>query len=137
MYKTITSYIQLKIGGDSFMIQSKYNIISTIKTKFIMIYILNFTDIIFTFLLLNTGVFYEANPLMHSVIENPMKSLILKGVAPGLLLLLIYIRMRKASEKQLVQGNLVINLCLIFYILINICHLFFITLVFFSGIPLY
>ena len=103
------------------------NILSTyklesLKTKFIAIYLLNVTDIIFTLLLLRTGQLIEANGIMRNIIDNEFLSMAIKIFVPLVLFIYIYIRMKKATEKQLIISNRIINACLILYILINISH---------------
>ena len=44
--------------------------IKNIKTKFILLYILNLTDIIFTLLVLDTGYYIEANILMIETVQS-------------------------------------------------------------------
>ena len=94
-----------------------------IRKKLIIMYILNVTDIIFTMCLLNTGMFLEANAVMAPLVNNrKLLSIIIKIVIPLILLLVVYQRMKKATEKQLYQSNIIINGFLIFYGLINIFH---------------
>ena len=83
--------------------------LENIKYKFLILYLLNVTDIIFTLSLLATGLFLEANILMAKAVESISASFILKIVLPAALLLCLYIRMKKASEKQLKQSNIIIN----------------------------
>ncbi|WP_435790683.1 DUF5658 family protein [Clostridium sp.] len=47
----------------------------------------------------------------------------LKIVLPAVLLLCLYIRMRKANENQLNKSNIVINVVITAYSLINLWHL--------------
>lgn len=94
-----------------------------IKKKLITIYILNISDIIFTIFLVKTGMFLEANAVMAQFVYNRQSlSIIIKVVIPFILLLGVYQRMKNATEKQLYQSNIMINVCLIFYGLINISH---------------
>lgn len=100
-----------------------------IREKLIIIYTLNVTDIIFTLLLVNTGVFLEANTIMAPLVNNrQLLSIIIKVVIPFALLFWLYHRMEDATEKQLYQTNIIINGCLIFYGLINISHVLWIIL---------
>jgi hypothetical protein len=95
----------------------------SIKQKLITLYILNVTDIIFTIYLVNTGSFQEANAVMAILLNNmPLVSIIIKIAVPLFLLLGIYQRMKKATEKQLYTSNIIITGCLIFYVFINISH---------------
>ncbi|MBZ9689108.1 DUF5658 family protein [Clostridium estertheticum] len=94
-----------------------------IKYKLLILYLLNVTDILFTLLLLSTGLFMEANLLMVNAVQSVSASFILKIVLPAVLLLYIYIRMKKASETQLKQSNIILNIITGVYIIINFSHL--------------
>lgn len=94
-----------------------------IKYKLLILYLLNVSDIIFTLLLLTTGLYMEANILMVKAVESIPLSFILKILLPAALLFYLYIRMKKASEKQLKKSNIIINIAIAFYILINISHI--------------
>jgi hypothetical protein len=102
--------------------------LKAVRKKFMGIYFLNLSDVILTLFLLQTGFFYEGNLLMRNVIDNKPLSLLLKAVLPLVLLLLLYRRMKEASIRQLVKSKKIINICLIFYILVNCSHLFWGTL---------
>lgn len=94
-----------------------------IKYKLLILYLLNVTDILFTLLLVSTGLFIEANFLMVNAVQSLSASFILKILLPAVLLLYIYIRMKKASETQLKQSNIILNIITGVYIIINIFHL--------------
>lgn len=95
----------------------------SIRRKLITIYILNATDIILTILLVNTGIFLEANMVMAPLVNNrQLLCIIVKVVIPFVLILWVYQRMKEATEKQLYQSNIIINGCVIFYGLINVSH---------------
>lgn len=100
-----------------------------VKIKFIILYILNVTDIIFTLILMNTGFFSEANYVMKSIVDNPLTSLLLKIILPGILLIYIYLRMKNATNEQLKKAKWLVNGIVIFYIIINIMHLIYFALV--------
>nr|WP_284703752.1 DUF5658 family protein [Clostridium swellfunianum] len=87
---------------------------------------LNISDIILTLLLLDTGVFMEANIFMKALVKSEIVSFFIKFGVPLVLLYVVYRRIKLASEKQLQIGNTLINGCLIFYSLINLSHLFWI-----------
>jgi len=97
--------------------------LSLIKKKLILLYLLNVTDIIFTLLLISTGMFMEANFVMEPIItNNPLLGLGIKIVIPFVLFVWVFYRMKNASDKQLYHSNIIINICLIFYGLINLSH---------------
>jgi len=102
-------------------ILSNYKL-ESLRKKFIIIYLLNITDIIFTLLLLRTGKFIEINGIMRNIIDNEVLSIAIKIFVPLVLFLIIFIRMKKATEKQLIISSRIINACLILYIIINVSH---------------
>jgi hypothetical protein len=99
-----------------------YNI-ETIKKKFILLYVLNVTDIIFTLLLLRTGYFEEANLLMVKAVQSPLISLLLKVVFPAFLLIYIYHSIQDADESQLKVSNIAVNISISIYSFVNLTHL--------------
>lgn len=100
----------------------------SVKKKFILLYVLNIVDIIFTILLLETGMFKEINSIMVNIVEKPILSLILKVVLVGVLIFVVCKRMINATENQLIIGNIIINLALFMYIIINAMHIFYCVL---------
>ena len=101
--------------------------LKNINTKLFILYLLNVTDIFFTFLLLNTGYFIEANIFMVKLTQNPLLGILVKVLLPGILLLYIYKRIKKASDTQLKISNTFLNIITIFYATINIFHIIFLT----------
>lgn len=102
-----------------------------VKKKLILLYLLNISDIIFTLILLNTGFYMEVNFLMKTAVQNPLASFALKAILPGILIIYLFIRMQKATDKQLKQSNFIINCAIIIYLLINISHLLWVALLLF------
>ncbi|WP_275372713.1 DUF5658 family protein [Clostridium tertium] len=100
-------------------VQYLYN---NIKPKFIMLYILNVTDILFTHLLIGTGLYMEANIFMVRIVSNVWLSIFIKITIPALLLLILYYRISKASLKQLKYSNIALNIIITYYLIINILH---------------
>ena len=70
-------------------ILSNYKL-EALRTKFIIIYLLNVTDVIFTLLLLRTGGFLEVNGIMRNIIDNEVMSIAIKIFVPLVLFILIY-----------------------------------------------
>lgn len=99
-----------------------YNFVA-IKKKLILLYILNVSDIIFTFILLKTNLFEEQNIIMINAVQNLLTSILLKVVLPALLLFYLYLRIQKANNTQLKKSNVLINIAVSFYALIDISHL--------------
>jgi len=103
--------------------------ILNIKSKLLILYILNVLDIVFTLLLLETGFFQEANPFMLYIINRPTKLLIIKIILPALLLFLMYLRIRNAQKHQLIISNKIINGALFGYGLLNLLHLIWFAII--------
>lgn len=97
--------------------------LNVIRKKFVILYLLNVTDIIFTVLLLRTGYFAEANILMVKAVDSPIASILLKIVIPAILLFIIAIRMKDADIPQLKAANIAVNISLTVYCLVNLSHL--------------
>lgn len=105
---------------DKLLKQSSYH---CFKIKFITLYLLNVTDILFTIFLLSTGLFEEGNFLMDKMLTNKNFALLFKILIPAILLIYIYIRMASASDEQLKYANVLIKICIILYFIINITHI--------------
>lgn len=95
----------------------------SIRLKFILLYVLNVADIIFTIALLRTGYFTEVNLLMSKVVKSIPVSILLKVILPGLLLYYLYRRLLTANSAQRKASNIGINISLTMYILVNLSHL--------------
>ncbi|WP_414629336.1 DUF5658 family protein [Clostridium drakei] len=81
-------------------------------------------NITFTFLLVETGMFLEANTIRTSLVnDRKLASLVIRLAVPMVLLLGVYVRMKKATEKQFYQSNIIITATLSLYVLINISHI--------------
>lgn len=105
----------------------KSNDLESIKLKFILIYILNITDVFFTMFLLGTGSFIEANVIMKPIINNEIIITILKFILPIILLVFIFKRMKMATKGQLKKANFFILFCVIFYGIVNLFHIIFVS----------
>lgn len=101
-----------------------------IKKKFILLYLLNVADIIFTLLLLQTGYFQEVNILMAKLLNNPPVSLLLKIFLPAVLLIYLYNQIKEEDSSQLRASNIAVNISLTIYTLVNLSHLVW-TILFF------
>ncbi|WP_347452271.1 DUF5658 family protein [Clostridium baratii] len=99
-----------------------------IKKKIQLLYFFNVTDIIFTLLLLKTGIFKEANGVMVNIVENPVLSIIIKVIIIGLLLYYLIKRMLMATNKQLYVSNYIISVALGIYTIINLMHITYIVM---------
>ncbi len=96
---------------------------STLKLKLILIYLLNFLDLAFTLLLLQTGYMMEANPIMASVLHDPLLTISLKLLLPACLFFYMVIRLQCATLSRLKLSNYFIMGLMLFYSFINLLHL--------------
>lgn len=104
-----------------------YNLIS-IKKKFLLLYLLNVTDIIFTLLLLQTGYFQEVNFFMVKAVESPIISILIKVFMPAVLLTYLYHQIKNADTSQLRVSNIAVNISLTIYTFVNLTHLVWVAL---------
>lgn len=102
--------------------------LASIKKKLIILYLLNVSDIIFTLLLLRTGLFSEANFLMAKAVENPVASLCLKIILPAIILTYLYTGIKNSRDPELRASNIAINISLTLYSLVNLSHLVWVAL---------
>lgn len=99
--------------------------------KFWAIYILNCTDILFTYTFLKTGGFYEANPLMRSIVTNPYLCLLIKVILPGIALLFLFYYLAHYTNPLSSICQWAAGLITLVYIFINALHVYYlVTLVF-------
>lgn len=104
----------------------KYTHIHTaykINTKLLILAILNITDYIFTKILLTTGIYYEVNIIMRSIIDNLTLSILIKLFIPTLLLYVMSKRLLKATVEQLHIANILLTAIVSMYSLINLFHI--------------
>jgi hypothetical protein len=95
----------------------------SIASKLLLLYFLNGLDIVFTLLLLRTGLYREANPFMSAVVQSPIDSLVLKLLVPALLLAYIFFRIKNATARQLKLSNYILGVIIAFYCLVNLSHI--------------
>ena len=105
----------------------KNHTLENIKHKLLILYLLNVTDILFTLLLISTGLFMEANIVLKKAVQSVPASILLKVVLPAVLLFYISLRIKDASVKQLKQSNIILTIVTVGYTLINISHLVYIS----------
>lgn len=97
----------------------------TVITKSTILYILNCTDLLFTYTYLKTGAFYEVNLLLRPLLENAYLSILVKLILPAPLIFLLIRELKRAPNTSLKLTNLLINLVLTLYTVINILHLYY------------
>jgi len=94
-----------------------------IRIKLLALYLLNVADALLTHFMLSTGYFYEMNVLLTDIVTDAASFLGLKILVPGVLVLLLCVRLYHATDRQLQLGNIPINIVLFFYSLVNLNHM--------------
>ena len=97
--------------------------LTILKKKYILLYVLNLLDIVFTLLLLRTGYFREVNLFMTKAVDRPLLCVLLKVVLPAILLGYVYQLTKTEEEDALRVSNIAVNISLSIYILVNLSHL--------------
>lgn len=91
--------------------------------KLLMLYLLNVSDWICTEVLISSGRFYEANPIMQPVVDSFWLTLLVKGILPLVLVLLCAFIFRLAGCEENRFASWIINFAIIAYSLLNIWHI--------------
>lgn len=113
----------------------KFSVTTVFDKKLIVIYALNVSDYILTLILLASGLFTEANPLLSMPMNNFL-GFILKCIVPLVLLLLVRHRLRGINSKQIKPVWYILDLTIGLYAIINIFHVFWFIMMSFYLIPL-
>jgi hypothetical protein len=95
-----------------------------IRKKLLLIFLLNISDLIFTWLFVGKygTIFFEANILAKNIVTNIPLSLSIKiSIVTSVLLYWNY-RLKNANSKGIFISNITANLVLTMYILINLIH---------------
>lgn len=104
---------------------TKYFPISRIVTCFVIIYLLNCIDLLFTYTYLQTGQFYEANPIMAPIIENPYLALSIKIIMPGIFIIYALRHLDEIPNKSFPFVFHMLLAVLFGYTIINGLHLIY------------
>ena len=96
-----------------------------IMTVFLLIYILNCTDLLFTYTYLKTGIFFEFNPIMRILLISPYLIILAKIVLPAIFLIYFFFRLKEHSASSLKLCKIGGTVLILTYIFINILHLYY------------
>lgn len=94
--------------------------------KLALLYVLNVTDYIFTLILISSGLFIEANPVLSTNIGG-VWGFMLKCVVPLFLLVYLHIRFSTDMPKHEKAVKILLGCILAYYIIINLFHIFWIV----------
>ena len=103
--------------------------------KLWLIYALNVVDWICTVVLVHSGRFYEANPLMRSSIGDVSAGFFVKCVLSAVVVMLLGALVRMLSGNELRIADCFIAFCLVFYLTIDLDHVINFILLFFQNSP--
>lgn len=98
--------------------------------KLFFLYFLNLIDWICTEVLLMTGKFFEANPIMQPILENFWTTVLIKGILPLALIILCCIIYKISGEIDSPVTNILINVGIVAYALLNAWHILNFVLLF-------
>jgi hypothetical protein len=103
------------------------------RKKLIAIAFLNFSDWLCTLILLKNDGFFEVNPIMSAIMDNPLLCFGVKCVLPLILISYIYYILPHSNFSIVRIVNIIMMIISIFYIIINLIHIFnLILLIFFQ-----
>ncbi len=100
------------------------NSINKLSAKLFILYLLNCSDLLFTFTLLKTRDFYEVNPLMLKIVNIPLLSIAIKVIIPGLVFIYLF---KMLDNDRLPVSSFVqhlSSLVVLIYLVINITHIY-------------
>ncbi len=100
-------------------------------SKLFLIYILNLVDWLCTEVLIASGRFFEANPIMQPVLNNFTSALLIKGILPLILVISCAVIYKLADTDAGFLPNLLLNIGITAYALLNLWHIFNFVLLFF------
>ncbi len=102
-----------------------------LSKKLYFVYFLNVIDWVCTVLLLNTGLFYEANPIANTFIHNILLGFAIKCVAPFVVIFLISRSMDILEYPQLKIADMMISFALTVYLAVTLDHIINFVIYFF------
>lgn len=96
-----------------------------IMMVFLLIYVLNCTDLLFTYTYLKTGIFFEFNPVMRLLLISPYLTILVKIILPAIFLIYFFFRLEDHSAPSLKLCKLGGTLLILTYTFINSLHLYY------------
>ncbi|MDD6489313.1 MAG: DUF5658 family protein [Clostridia bacterium] len=106
-----------------FMSRTQYDI------RLVLLYALNVFDYLFTLVLISSGIFIEANPILSMNIDG-IWGFVLKCIVPLVLLTYLHIRFLTDKPKHERIVKILLDCIIIYYGLINMFHIFWLTVTF-------
>ena len=87
------------------------------------VYLLNVTDYLFTLVLISSGLFMEANPLLSMNISGT-GGFVLKCIVPLVLIMYLHIRFSLSPPKRDKAVRFLLGLIFAYYAAVNALHIF-------------
>jgi len=91
--------------------------------RLLFLYLLNVSDWFCTVVILRSGYFFEANPIMQPIINNIPVSFTVKCLLPMLLILYACFNITDITKKQEALARYILNAITTVYTLINATHI--------------
>ena len=95
---------------------------SKLFRKLALIYLLNIVDWACTVILLNTGRYFEANPLMRQFIGSLPGGFFTKCLLPAFAVSAVIFALRMLDRRDLFVADQFISFVLVFYTAVNLDH---------------
>lgn len=100
--------------------------------KLFFLYFLNLSDWICTEVLIGSGKFYEANPVMQPILSDFWLTILVKGLLPLALVGICALIYKLSGSGQNFFTNLLLYIGITAYALVNLWHIFNFVLLFFA-----
>ena len=132
MNKTCFSFnskdIVIKRKGVAFLKKAMSDILTVnlFDSRLIILYFLNIADYFFTIVLISSGLFVEANPIMNLFISGA-EGFVLKCVLPLLLVTFMHIRFCLNETRHPHIVKLMLDGIIVYYAVIDCIHIFWMS----------
>ena len=107
-----------------------YALNDTVRRRLLLLYILNIADWVCTVILLDSGGFYEMNPLMRPIVTSIPLGFLIKGVLPAAIVAAIPRMTLKLDCAGITKIIRFTNLILALYIALCVNHIYNFILLF-------
>ncbi len=97
-----------------------------LNDRMLILYFLNLSDYLFTLILISSGLFMEANPLL-SLSINGSAGFFAKCVLPAAMLIYIKLRITSGEVKHMLAAKVMLDIAAVFYFAVNCMHVFWLS----------
>ena len=109
-----------------------YVINNTVRRRLYLLYALNVVDWVCTVVLINTGGFFEANPLMRPLVSSIPLGFTVKAALPAVIIAVILRLTGTLDFGSVIKVKRLVTIILLFYIALCINHAVNFILLFFG-----